>query len=399
VKYTLCKCVTVLVSIVFAVEVTASSSNGDIVLPAGSILECTLEEPNFSSATATIGDPVVCHLSGVVGFGRKAFPQGGYLLGRLESAKNPGHFVGKGNLKLQFDRVGLPSGDLPLDAKVISVRGYKVDKEGKIAGKGHAERDIVEWMLPPLWPWKVLMLPARGPRPRLTDRSKISLRLMEDVEIVSPIALRRFPGEPQDESSGNVAHSESGSVVAAVPSTDQMAVERQRSSRATNLLHAAPTANITPGITLFFLKRGTVLAASDYSLKDGRIAYNLAGGGSGATSFDEVDWNPTISVNAQRGLPILFLSGGTSSSRLRNSPRPNADVDEIDPLTLIVLKDGAAYATRKYWIDGSQMHFILGNGGEKLIALDRIDLTETTRLNSERNVKFVLQSKSRIGEQ
>lgn len=323
-------------------------------------MECILEEPNFSSATATIGDPVVCHLSGVIGFSREAFPQGGYLLGRLESAKDPGHFVGKGNLKLQFDRIGLPSGVLPLDAKLISVRGYKVDKEGRIAGNGHAERDIVEWMLPPLWPWKVLMLPARGPRPRLTARSTLRLRLMEDVEIVSPIALRSFPGEPQD------------------------------------LLHAAPTANITPGVTLFFLKRGTVLAASDYTLKDGRIAYNLAGGGSGATSFDEVDWNPTISVNAQRGLPIFFLSGGTSSSRLTNSPQPNADVDEdeIRPLTLIVLKDGTAYATRKYWVDAWRMHCILGNGEEKLIALDRIDLTETTRLNSERNVKFVLPEKA-----
>lgn len=30
-------------------------------------------------------------------------------------------------------------------------------------------RDAVEWMLPPLWPWKVLMLPARGPRPALED--------------------------------------------------------------------------------------------------------------------------------------------------------------------------------------------------------------------------------------
>ena len=55
-------------------------------------------------------------------------------------------------------------GDLPLEAKVTSTRGYKVDKHGDVDGKGHAKRDIAEWMLPPLWPWKVIMLPARGPR-------------------------------------------------------------------------------------------------------------------------------------------------------------------------------------------------------------------------------------------
>jgi len=42
--------------------------------------------------------------------------------------------VGKGYLKLQFDRIGLPSGDLPLEAKVIATRGCRVDREGKIVG-------------------------------------------------------------------------------------------------------------------------------------------------------------------------------------------------------------------------------------------------------------------------
>ena len=44
-------------------------------------------------------------------------------------------------------------------------------------------RDIVEWMIPPLWPWKVIMLPARGPRPTLKGETVLSLRLMDDVEI------------------------------------------------------------------------------------------------------------------------------------------------------------------------------------------------------------------------
>jgi hypothetical protein len=400
-KSRFCKSVTVLVSILFAVEVNASSVGGEVVLPAGSILKCVLEDPNFSSATVTIGDPIVCELREAAGFGQQAFPKGGYLLGHLDAAKDPGHFFGKGNLKLQFDRIGLPSGDLPLNARVISIRGHKVDKEGRIAGKGHAKLDLVEWMLPPLWPWKVIMLPARGPLPRLKPESTLSLRLMEDVEIVSPIAHRYGPeqrpfGDPRNDSFDSSAHGEF--VGPGGRSTDQMALKTQQAPCATSLLHSVPKANITTDVTLFILKRGTVLAATDYALQDGRIAYNLSGGGGGTASFDEVDWNPTISVNAQRGLPIFFRSGETSLSQLRDSIQPKADAEEIHPLTLIALKDGGAYATREYWVDGWRMHCIIGNGEEKLIALDRIDLATTICLNRERDVKFVLQSKDRIGE-
>src|SRR5882672_6079323 len=168
---------------VLVLGMTLSGSTRDVVLPAGTLLQCTLNEPNFSSATAEVGDPVLCHLRSVTSFGQQAFPRGSYLVGHLEAAKDPGHFFGKGYLKLQFDRIGLPTGDLPLEAKVISTRGYKVDKHGDIDGKGHAKRDIAEWMLPPLWPWKVVMLPARGPRPQLKGETVLSLRLMDDVQI------------------------------------------------------------------------------------------------------------------------------------------------------------------------------------------------------------------------
>src|SRR6201997_4845580 len=165
------------------VSSSQDASARDVVLPAGTLLQCTLNEPNLSTNTMDVGDPVLCHLRGVTEFGQQAFPRGSYLVGHLESAKDPGHFWGKGYLKLQFDRIGLPTGDLPLEAKVVATRGYKVDKQGKIDGKGHAKRDVVEWMLPPLWPWKVIMLPARGPRPTLKGETVLSLRLMDDVQI------------------------------------------------------------------------------------------------------------------------------------------------------------------------------------------------------------------------
>ena len=139
----------------------------DRLIPAGTLLQCTMDEPNFSTATAAVGDPVLCHLKTLQEFGKPAFPRGAMLGGHLEQSKDPGHFWGKSCLRISFERVILPYGDMPVPAKVILARGYKVSKNGDINGKGHAKRDVVEWMLPPLWPWKVVSLPRRGPRPQL----------------------------------------------------------------------------------------------------------------------------------------------------------------------------------------------------------------------------------------
>ncbi len=108
-------------------SLTLSASAREMVLPAGTLLQCTMNEPNFSSSTVAVGDPVLCHLHSITEFGQQAFPRGSYLVGHLESAQDPGHFWGKGNMKLMFDRIGMPNGDTPLDAMVIATRGYKVD--------------------------------------------------------------------------------------------------------------------------------------------------------------------------------------------------------------------------------------------------------------------------------
>src|SRR5258708_25645432 len=161
----------------------ASTKAQDILVPAGTLLRCTLDEPNFSSATADIGDPVICHLSSLREFGQSVFPRGSYLGGHLEADKEPGHFVGKGYLKLEFDRIGFASSDVPVPSKVIAAKGYKVDRRGEIVGRGHAKRDIVEWLIPPLCPSKIIMLPARGPRPTLQNEEQITVRLMDDIQI------------------------------------------------------------------------------------------------------------------------------------------------------------------------------------------------------------------------
>lgn len=167
------------------------------IIPAGTLLRCTLSEPNFSSKTAALGDPVLCDLGATSSFGHVLFPRGAALSGRLEGYKNPGHFTGKGWLEFTFDRIILPDGTMmPLSAKVVSAPHRKVDSDGKIDGTGHPKRDVVEWMIPPLWPIKVVTLPARGPYPTLKGETKLSLRLMEDIEFEPPVANARIPAPP-----------------------------------------------------------------------------------------------------------------------------------------------------------------------------------------------------------
>ncbi|MGA9978125.1 MAG: hypothetical protein WBQ08_05785 [Candidatus Sulfotelmatobacter sp.] len=313
---------------------TLSASARDVVLPAGTLLQCTLNEPNFSSATAEVGDPVLCHLRALTEFGQQAFPRGTYLVGHLESAKDPGHFFGKGYLKLQFDRIGLPSGDLPLEAKVIATRGYKVDKEGKIDGKGHVKRDIIEWMLPPLWPWKVIMLPARGPRPALKGETALSLRLMDDVEIPQVAAQTISPGwhffgHVRNESfdvQASIAHTQLA-VSEVAPASDAIS-QMPQASYATYISRDATPPSLAsmagsnlsgsnmatlPGMPVFVLTSGTILSVSGYGYQDNRITYSLIGGGTGVISADQVDWNSTTQLNAQRGLRVTLHNSHASS--------------------------------------------------------------------------------------
>ena len=315
-------------------SLSLSANARETVLPAGTLLQCTMNEPNFSSATVAVGDPVLCHLHSVTEFGQQTFPRGSYLVGHLESAQDPGHFWGKGNIKLVFDRIGLPNGDMPLDAKVIATRGYKVDKDGDIRGKGHATRDIVEWMIPPLWPWKIIMLPARGPRPTLKGESMLELRLMDDVQIPQVSSTNgpdwHFFGRPQVQSDsyyqGSYQGASAGPGDNAIP---QLAVRRvtvtaseppvaEEIPQVTYASYvtkgAAGGGGAGPGVPVFILKTGMVLEVGNYTYQDGRISYELASGGNGVISTDEVDWTTTTRLNAKRGVRVMLRGGHPSAT-------------------------------------------------------------------------------------
>jgi hypothetical protein len=154
-----------------------------VPVPAGTLIRCTLDEPNFSPRTARIGDPVVCYARPLIEFGCSAFPPGTQLGGEFVEYRKPGRLIGKGWMDLEFDRLILPVGEAGVRARVISVSGFKVTPQGRIRGHGHPKRDALGWMIPVLWPVKVLTLPMRGPEPTLRGERVFTLRLLDDITV------------------------------------------------------------------------------------------------------------------------------------------------------------------------------------------------------------------------
>jgi hypothetical protein len=261
----------------------------EIMLPAGTLLHCTLSEPNFSPATAEIGDPVVCDVDSIQRFGH-TLPRGTYLVGQLVDAHQPGHFVGKGAMTLSFDRIGTPNSDLPLPGKVIAVSKQRVNREGTVIGHGHAKRDVVEWLIPPFWPWKVLTLPARGPEPALKGEVRITVRMMQDL---APASQTVAP------------HASSYSSNLPIVSDAQLGPIMSKAS-------ISPSR--APGFTLLAVRPSSVYIVSDYWLRDDlRLAYVLSTGTQQSIDLSELDWDMTTRLNADRGVKVVLQDGGPHS--------------------------------------------------------------------------------------
>jgi len=319
-----------LMGVVALLVLAAGAPAQDLLVPAGTLLQCTMDEPNFSPRTASAGDPVLCHLKSFQEFGRTVFPRGSMLAGHLEADKEPGHLVGKGYLKITFDRVIVPAGDIPLPAKVIAVKGYKVDKEGDIKGKGHAKRDVAEWMLPPLWPWKVIMLPARGPQPTLKGEEPMELRLMDDIVVPRPMsaAAFQFHGDRPPYASTNEPKPYAGASPAQ-PTALQPAVDAKPSVAAANgnIVPAAMTttraaapqlvasvpAEARPRMTILVLKSNEVFEVSKYRIDNGVVLYQGLDGKTGAVDSNQIDWRQTTQMTSEvRSVDLPALARSTN---------------------------------------------------------------------------------------
>jgi hypothetical protein len=284
-------------------------------------------------------------------FGQSVFPRGSYIVGHLEADQDPGHFVGKGYLKLAFDRIGLPDGDVPIAAKMIAVSGYNVDRHGKIIGHGHATRDTVEWMLPPLWPWKVLSLPARGPRPTLKGEAQVTLRVMDDLVISRAVRESTLPPPTP----GWRRFGEQPSSLPASP-----AVHQPRTFAAMRYQPAAGVAPASATITEFDNQAVSAIPAE--LTPESQPAQALV-----AKVIDSAE--------------ITVQENDASSPRIAWPAN----------VTLFALADGSVLPATEYWRDQNQLLYVSG-AHQGTVALRDIDWSVTTRLNSARKIRVLLRS-------
>jgi hypothetical protein len=269
----------------------------DQVIPAGSLVQCTVSEPKLSSKTTAIGDPVLCQLSHTEVYGRSQFPAGSYLVGRFEDYKDPGHFVGKGWMELKFDRMVIqPDTVIPLAAKVVYVPKYPVDKDGRIHGTGHPVRDIVEWSIPVLWPIDLINLPRRGPRPVLKEETRLTLKIMDDL------VVPQFQATPHDDY--GFAHREPSAYQPPPPAPPQPAPIVYNNYIAPAPV-PVPVAVYAPPVTVLVLRNGYGLYATHYWFQGGgQIRYTAVNGAPYVVSTQQLNMAATIGVNQQRGVPF-----------------------------------------------------------------------------------------------
>ena len=263
----------------------------EIIVPAGTIIQCTLEDANLSSKTVAPGDPILCDTGGLREFGVSVFPLGAYLGGRFAEARDPGHLWGKGWMELEFDHIITPDAELPISTKIISAPHLKVDLEGRIHGTGHARRDAIEWSIPVLWPEKIVTLPNRGPRPVLKHEARISLKLMQDLPIPQEVTGRMtrplvLPGafRPSPPKAEPMLHQASMVVTSG----------QDRAS--------------TEG-TLLIQKDGSVQLVKDYWFVSGQtIQFLSVDGATGAFPIEALDFGRTVKINQERGVGFVMRS-------------------------------------------------------------------------------------------
>jgi hypothetical protein len=296
----------------------------EVIVPAGTTVQCTLEDAKLSSKTAAPDDPILCDTGNLREFGVSVFPRGAYLEGRFTGARDPGRLWGKGWMLIEFDHILLPGAELPIATRVTSIPHSKVDLQGKIHGTGHAGRDAMEWAIPVLWPEKVLTLPMRGPRPVLKQETRITLKLMEPLTVPQGVAeyqtqaplLRPGAFRPSPPSASRPG--ERAGLQPAVrelpPATSMTRATADPMLERISLVSTSTQERASTEGTLLILTDGSAQLVKNYWFDSGqKLQFVSPDGHTGAFPIEALDLATTVKLNRERG--VSFVIGSKASAR------------------------------------------------------------------------------------
>ncbi len=71
----------------------------------------------------------------------------------------------------------------------------------------------------------------------------------------------------------------------------------------------------------------------------------------------------------------------------------SAESNPDEQITTLVLKDGIAFGVTDYWVEDGKLGYVTTYQRENTIDLDRLDLEQTVKLNSNRGIPFVLRER------
>ncbi len=196
-------------------------------------------------------------------------------------------------------------------------------------------------MIPPLWPEKVITLPARGPRPTLKGEEQLMLRVMDDIAVPAQPMLgwhyfkrsgmlnqpngssnRYMPAStpartPTSNSAELMAQVKTATPSASVSvtgnallSSDSTSVGRLQNAAFVKGTAAPAAPARSTRMNVLVLRDGSTCVGGGLHLHNGRVDYSRADGSSGAVALTEVDWIKTLQQNKDNGVPLTLSSGG-----------------------------------------------------------------------------------------
>src|SRR5438874_2156337 len=156
-------------------------------------------------------------------------------------------------------------------------------------------------MIPPLWPWKVAMLPARGPRPTLKGEEPMQLRLMDDIVVPKTLAARFDHSDRPPYASSSTRPSSFSDV--RPPNAIQQAVaeEKSKGTLVAAALNGRDTGNEPAArVTVLALTSNQVLEVTKFRIDGGVVSYRALSGMEGSVDGLCLPFYPNSLIRQRR---------------------------------------------------------------------------------------------------